>query len=232
MYETYFKTKNTIGVLIEDYTRECKELIESFDVALVKSWNTLPVTDENKLMVNEFSESVKLARLYYNNIKNEAQLAFLGELGAKLTEVETELRAVKARFGIAVKVSKLTYEASGYRSEYVAGETFVMDGLKVTVVYDDNSSELADISKLSLLTTKPLTEYDRYVEIQGYGKTLRVSVTVTPNENGGGNTDGSVDGGEEESGCGSTLNLSSIGILAFGAAAFAIKKRKERGDRE
>lgn len=232
VYETYFKTKNTIGVLIEDYTRECKELIESFDVALVKSWNTLPVTDENKLMVSEFSESVKLARLYYNNIKNEAQLAFLGELGAKLTEVETELRAVKARFGIAVKVSKLTYEASGYRSEYVAGETFVMDGLKVTVVYDDNSSELADISKLSLLTTKPLTEYDRYVEIQGYGKTLRVSVTVTPNANGGGNTDGSVDGGEEESGCGSALNLGSIGILAFGAAAFALKKRKERGDRE
>ncbi len=231
VYETYFKTKNTIGVLIEDYTRACKELIESFDLNTVQSWNTLPVTDENKGMVSEFSESVKLARLYYNNIKDQAQLAFLGSLGEKLTEVETQLRAVKARFGIKVNVSKLTYEASGYRSEYTAGETFVMDGLKVTVVYDDNSSELADISKLTLLTTKPLTEYDRYVEIQGYGKTLRVSVTVTPSGNGGGTTDNSSDG-EEESGCGSTLDFGAFGILAFGAAAFALKKRKERGDRE
>ena len=230
VYKTYFKTKNTLGVLIEDYTRACKELIESFDLSTVQSWNTLPVNDENKAMVSEFSESVKLARLYYNNVKNEAQLAFLGSLGEKLTEIETELRAVKARFGIAVNVSKLTYEEGSYKVEYKAGETFVMDGLKVTVIYDDNSSELADISKLTLLTTAPLTEYDRYVQIQGYGKTLRVSVTVTPGESGGsgGNENSSVE--EEGSGCGSTLDFGGLGILAFGALAMALRKRKERGN--
>ena len=195
VYKTYFGTKNTIGILIEDYTRECKALIESFNVSTVQSWNTAEVNQTNKAMITEFSDSVKLARLYYNNIKDANQLAFLDGLGDKLTQVETALRSVKVRFNIPVTVSKLTYEASGYKSEYKAGETFVIDGLNVTIVYDDNSTEKADLSKLTLKTTSPLTEYDRYVVVEGYGKSIRVAVTVTPVAE---DVPPPSDGGEEE----------------------------------
>ncbi|MBP5193684.1 MAG: hypothetical protein J6126_03030, partial [Clostridia bacterium] len=125
------------------------------------------------------SETVKNARAHFDNIIDENQLAFIGdELAEKLVEAESEMRLVKKRFNIPVTVVRLTYN-DAYRSEYVAGETFDNTGLEFTIIYDDGSTELADSSEMTLVTTGALGVYDRYVTYSGYGTTVRVMVAVS-----------------------------------------------------
>ena len=134
----------------------------------VKGWLSLAVNAVNTQMVKDFAEVVKMAHARYNNImKDEAQLAFLGEENAqKLMDVEEQLREVKKRFNIAVNVTSAEVDtASTHRVDYLIGEKFDMTGLIINLIYDDYSVEVADASKLSLKEDKELGKLDSYVEV-------------------------------------------------------------------
>ncbi|MBO5327648.1 MAG: leucine-rich repeat protein [Clostridia bacterium] len=181
IYGRYFGEKVTTGVHMDDSTRQTiAEITALKDAQTVKGWlaEGAAIT---KAEVEAFSELVKNARRLYDNIKSEAQLAYVDQsLVEKLLQVETELRAVKAKFGIIVSVSRLIYDATNCKVEYLVGEEFNPEGLIVTAVYDDGSTEVLDVSKLTLVTTGKLTKWDRYVEYKGpENKSLRVQITVT-----------------------------------------------------
>ena len=169
LYRNYFGVRRTTGIHITDETRICRDTILSMhDAETVKGWLSLAVNAVNTQMVKDFAEVVKMAHARYNNIvKDEAQLAFLGEENAqKLMDVEEQLREVKKRFNIAVNVTSAEVDtASTHRVDYLIGEKFDMTGLIINLIYDDYSVEVADASKLSLKEDKELGKLDSYVEV-------------------------------------------------------------------
>ncbi len=169
LYRNYFGVRRTTGIHITDETRICRDTILSMhDAETVKGWLSLAVNAANTQMVKDFAEVVKMAHARYNNIvKDEAQLAFLGEENAqKLMAVEEQLREVKKRFNIAVNVTSAEVDtASTHRVDYLIGEKFDMTGLIINLIYDDYSVEVADASKLSLKEEKELGKLDSYVEV-------------------------------------------------------------------
>ena len=169
IYSRYFGVRNTTGIHITDETRACRETIENMiDAETVKGWLNLPVNEANKQMVVDFAERVKATHAQYNNIvKDEAQLALLGQENAKkLMAIEEQLRQVKKRFDIAVTLTAAEVDAtSTHRSEYAVGETFDMTGLVITLIYDDYSTMIADESMLTLMNTEALTMLDEFVEV-------------------------------------------------------------------
>jgi hypothetical protein len=170
----------------------------------------------------------------------------------KLLAIESALKSVKEKFGIAASVSSLSVSAdSTYKSAYKEGETFDTTGLIVIVNYDDYSSEVADMSKLTLTSTYsgPLNVFYRYVELSGYGKTVQVSITVTAasvdDDNNSGSGEGSGNGGDVVTppatddntatgggcdGCGSSISggWAMIGLLGIMATAFVVAKLIKR----
>jgi hypothetical protein len=85
---------------------------------------------------------VKEARLAYNNtMKDASQASYITEeLTGKLLAVESEMRSIKAKFNIVLKISSLDISSnSTHKTEYKVGEKFNMKGLVLTVVYDDGS---------------------------------------------------------------------------------------------
>lgn len=188
IYKIYFGVRKSLGIRIEDATRQFVNWIEAETTptaAVVESWMQLPMNEENKAMVAAFADEVKTYRLYYNNInKNAAQAQFISQENTdKLLGIEQQLRLVKPRFGIISKISDLKLsETSTHKSVYKIGDTFDMTGLVMTVVYDDYSTETVDASQLTLGTTEALTAYDRFVNVSYAGKTAQVQITV--NETG------------------------------------------------
>ncbi len=245
VYYNYFRGREVKAEVIDDETRALKEMIEGFEYSAetVRSWTNLENNAENKKMVEDFAAQVKEAHRLLNelndriknNIVNQKQYELLGEdTVAKLTSVESALRDVKAHFGIKVNATSLKLSStSTHKTEYKTGEKFDMTGLALIVVYDDYSEELADMSKISLKAeySGALDSLYRYVEVEGYGVTLRVNVTVSDEVSGG---DG--DNGGGCSGCGTfgsegggfdggmLILLGAIGIL-FGVR-FIIKRKK------
>ncbi|MDE6597893.1 MAG: leucine-rich repeat protein, partial [Clostridia bacterium] len=190
VYANYFGVKTSLGELMDDVTRAVKTMIEGFMSAEeVKAWAT---ADVDKATVEAFSEAVKTAHGMLNTIKGETQLGFLGaENIQKLTDIETELKPVKARFNIPVKVSSLAVaEGSTHKKEYAEGEKFNINGLKLLVIYDDYSTEVidnVDLMKLDEEYAGGLTILNRYVEVAYGGKTVKVDINVTDEAAGGGN---------------------------------------------
>lgn len=232
-YSTYFGAKFMIGTLMTDTIRSLKSTIESWDVDVVKSWINLDVNDENKEMVKAFAEEVKSAHFTYNNNKSDsAQMEFLGaDNVAKIFEIETELKSVKTKFSLAPKATSLTVSTdSTHKEDYIEGETFDKTGLVLTVVYDDYSTETADISRLTIPTTA-LTIYNRYVTVSGYGVSVRVKVNVTesmqepetPNEPENPDIE-SGDNTTDESSCASKAGEILLLISTLCALAFVSKK--------
>ena len=188
VYSNYFGTVVSLGELMDDTTRTLKKLIEGFEsVETVASWANLDKTDENYEMVNAFSENVKSAHATYNTITAEKQLEYLGADNVKkLFDIESALKAVKQHFNIQVSITSLRVSAdSAHKTEYKVGEKFDMTGLKIIVIYDDYSSEEADISQVKLAAgyDGELAVTNRYVRVQYLGKTLQIGITVT--EDGG-----------------------------------------------
>ena len=187
IYSNYFSTKNIIAEIMDDTTRLVKNLIEGFMSAdKVKEMNSLPVTDENRAVVEAFSDSVKYAHGIFNTITGEKQLGFLGEDNIKkLTDIEAELKSVKARFGIKVTVDRISVDASSnYKCEYKTGDKFNIKGLVLLVTYDDYSTELiSDTSKMTVTvvgsSSGELTELNRYVTVGYGGKTVQVDIHVS-----------------------------------------------------
>ena len=247
VYGMYFGVKKASNApLIEDNTRTCVTLVEGMPSASeVEAWASWDKTEANKAKVLAFMEQVKTARIYYNSaVVNEGQAAYITqELESKLLAVEKALRTVKIAFQIPFVITELKVaEDSAHKSSYVSGETFDMTGLSLIIVYDDYSTELADSSKLELLTTGALNEYNKYVELRYEGVKVRVpiSVSVTSEPSGG---DSSADGldsssgdissetsndTEEESGCSSFAFASSYAAVIALGAMLLIKKTKRK----
>ncbi len=246
VYNAYFANKIVGEEILEEVTSELKQKIEALESAeTVKGWASLTVNDENKAMVSAFAKEVKDAHALLNQVNdninrgvyNSKQLELLGvENIEKLTAVETELRAIKTKFGIPTKAESLKLaEDSTHKTSYVSGEKFDMSGLKLVVVYDDFSEELADMSKIKLSAGSDgaLSSLDRYVQVEGYGVKLRVNVTVSQNQ--GGNPNEGEEGGNC-SGCGTIgsdggfdggflVLLGAVGIMFAATMVAKFKKR-------
>jgi hypothetical protein len=236
VYSNYFGTKYVIGELMDDDTRGLKESIEGFVSAeTVSSWNSLTINAENKSMIESFSAEVKDAHRVYNNISSSVQLEYLGEENIqKLFAIESALKSVKSRFGIKVSATSLTVASdSTHRTTYVEGEQFDMTGLKLTVTYDDYSTEEADMSNISFAISYPdgLSTLNRYVILEGYGVEVQVAVTVTE-----GDTDGTTDGtdstttSKKKKGCKSEISTdATIGVAVVttivAVAYLALRKK-------
>lgn len=211
IYTNYFGAKSLLGELIDDTTRELVTMINGFyPAATISGWNSLEVNEANKKTVEEFSETVKTAHALYLTITSEKQLEYLGAENLQtLYDVENELRAVKARFGISVGVTSMTVSPdSNHKTEYASGEKFDMTGLRLIVHYDDYTTELADVSRLSLASgfDGGLTVLNDYVVVQGYGVSVMVAVSV--------NEDVAVSGGK-------SVNVGLIVGLCAGGACLA-----------
>ena len=185
IYMLYFGERKDMGALMEDNTREAIRLIdEMYQAMQSEKWSEWTVTDENKLLVTARAETVRTARVYYNNATaNETQAKFItDEITEKLTAVEETLRVVKKKFGIETKVYEIRVAAeSTHKTQYNVGETFDLTGLVITVVYDDYSTETADPSEITLITGK-LTQYSNYAEVSCRGKRVRIGVTMIKEE--------------------------------------------------
>jgi len=234
LYRLFFGVRNQLGTLPEDETRACADLIDSMpEASEVKTWKQWEKTDENKAIVTALSEQVKTARLYYNNANSKAgQSEFITKAQTeKLLAVEKELRDVKKYFGIAINLSELRVAAtSTHKAEYLAGETFDMNGLVVELIYDDYSTEIADASQVTLKTTSVLSKLTRYVVVTYKGEELRVAVTVKDNgaTDDKENVDGDSSSEENEGGCGSSIGaLGVMTMTLLAAGAVCVKRRKE-----
>ncbi len=225
VYSVYFGTKNPSAVdMQEDNTRACIQLVTAMPTAeTVAGWLSLPKTEENKKMVEDFAQTMKTARLYYNTAKaNEGQKVYItAEIENKLLAVEKELRTVKKAFGIVSTISQLLVaDDSTHKTEYVEGETFDMTGLVVIVEYDDYSTEIASFDELTLTTTSELTTYNKYVVITYKGARVHVPITVTEKAP------------SKKKGCGGCKDSLALGsamlpVMAIAALVFARKKRDD-----
>ncbi len=226
VYSIYFGTKNPSAVdLMEDNTRTCIQMVTAMPTAeTVASWASLEKTEENKKMVQDFAETMKTARLYYNNAKaNEGQKGYITEeIESKLLAVEKELRTVKKAFGILSTINQLLVaENSTHKTEYVVGEEFDMTGLVITIEYDDYSTETANAAELTLGTTGELTVHNKYVVINYKGSRVHVSITVTEKTT------------TKKKGCGGCKDSVAIGsamlpVMAMAALVFVRKKRDDK----
>ena len=231
VFATYFGTTELTGVVMEYNTRSFTELVDSFPAAdEVSKWTT---ANKSKAEVEEFAELVKTAHGYYNSFSlDEAQVNLAGQARIdKLTAIEAALRSVKSAFGITVKVTRLVAQQGSYKSSYYVGEEFDMTGLVVTVEYDDYSTEIADMSKITFVgPTGPLGIYNNEVTISGYGTTLKMRITVTEKPD-----DDPNHGGDPETGCGGCGSAAAAGLslvtLAVLIVAGAIIRRRHRGNK-
>ncbi len=247
IYTTYFGTRESLGVLMDETTRSAIDAIEALeDISVVRAWQSLEVNDENRAIVEAFAERVKEARRLYGNVAEE-QLSFISEtLSAKLTEIETEMRSLKSKFSIPLVVSDIRV-SDGYRKQYKEGDIFdiASAGLVLTVVYDDYSTEPADMSRLSLVEpTGALTRYDvevllsyRYGDGADEVKTFAIRIDVAPDDSQSGTDTGE----NNQPGISEDTNLLPIILISAGvllAAAVAVgvvlllRKRKKEAQAE
>ncbi|MBE7078415.1 MAG: hypothetical protein E7380_00965 [Clostridiales bacterium] len=238
IYRLYFGTKLQTGIAMEDDTRECINLIEAmYDGETILSW-TQAGSGMNQETLREFSETVKTARLHYNNVmKNADQKTYITEEHVeKLAEVEGALREVKVHFGIESVAKEIEVAPSStHKTAYTAGERFDKTGLRAIVTYDDYSTEEIDASDLDLLPRYDveLTVYNRYVQLEYGDLTLTVDVQVAAKEE---NKDpepvnpdpdkGGSSSEEKEGGCGSVVSVIAPTILMV-SMAFLLRKKKE-----
>lgn len=196
VFKRYFGTKNITAEALEDAGRSFRELMNEIlaeypdPVATVKGWATLPVNEANTATVTAFSDAVKEAHRVYNTVLSPSQRKLIDTDAGKeegyyynlLTSIESELKPVKPRFGIAVFSTSLRVNSdSAHKSEYKVGEKFDMTGLKLTVTYDDYSTAEVTAEQMTLRQEydRELTELDIFVEVAALGQTVQVRVNVT-----------------------------------------------------
>ncbi len=181
IYSHYFGDREVLAEMMEDDTRTLIAMLDEMPSAQeVRGWNTTNKTQEE---VVAFSDRVKQAHIYKNNLATQAQTDFVGaDRLTKLADIEAALKPVKAAFGIKVRIDTCAIVAdSQYKKEYRVGEKFDMNGLTVKVTYEDLSEEIISANgNFALSTTydRPLTATDNMVELTGVGnyKGARLSV--------------------------------------------------------
>ncbi len=238
VWSAYFATGNLTGIAMQENTHDFVVAVNSFPSAEeISLWSRDSQSQHYKTdkYVWDFSEKVKAAHENYNAFSRDpAQLALVDEsLITKFNQVETALRAQKPVFNIYVSVSRLDYTGD-VKTQYKVGETFDMSGLQVIIVYDDYSTEYADMSKVTVISpTRPLNELDRTVTLalEGVTNRVRILIEVTKQDEG--------DKPEPEGGCagceGSLASgLTTVSLLAVLGVAIVVITfvRKKHGDRK
>lgn len=238
VFANYFTSVVDLGELIEDAAYNLKTMIESDDflsVEEVKGWLNWDVNDDNnKKTVSEYSELVKSAHQLYNSIRSEKQLELVGaENIAKMFAIEAELKPVKKKFNVPYKPVTLSVSAdANYKTQYKEGERFNPAGLILVITYDDETTEIADMSKVTLSSSfdRALKVLDVYVEYNYVenGTSVRVRVPVTVVREGEGSQGG--DGGELNP---AVIYGPVIGVAVVAAAVavtlILLKKKKSGG---
>lgn len=181
LYRTYFGTRTTIDIVMTDETRTAVNNIDGFpSVDEINTWKNNK-TDENRAKVESLAVLAKQTRAYVNMaLLDGVQTGYLTQARVDaLQAVEMALREAKNAYGIEVKITRLSYDANAdFKKVYAVGETFDMTGLVVTIEYDDGSIEVADLSKMTLVSNQPLTKLDQTVTLSGYGRTINIVVSV------------------------------------------------------
>lgn len=191
IYDGYFANKIVGDEVAGETVREIVDLVSGFEtLETVNGWLSADVNAETTKTVVNLSERVKKAHSLYLKLNSQSQLALPETVAAfeKITAMEAALKPVKERFGIAVSPVKLELAAdNSVKTQYVAGEKFDINGLKLNVVYDDYSTVAADADKIRLtaeFADKVLSQYDLFVTVEGYGLTININITVSENANG------------------------------------------------
>lgn len=235
IYTTYFGNRIVGDVLMTDETRICVDFIEEMpDAEEVKGWMAWEINEENKAKVQAFSTSLIEVRVHYNNALNSAEQSqfITEEITEKLLAVEKELRAVKARFSVPVSVKEIKVSAdSTHKTAYKAGDTFDKTGLKITVVYDDYSTEEATESEITVKSAT-ISAYRNYVEIECRGLRLRIGIEIirdTASDSTSDSTSDSVSDttSDKQGGCGSVIGGASLGLTALAIGVACLLKKKE-----
>ncbi len=184
VYSTYFSSAKLSTYVLTDDARTAKNNIESMNIDDVSAWleSSFAINQENKTIVEEYSQFLKETHRLYNVVANDQnQRALIGEETInKLFEIESVMRSVKSKFGISP--SPTNYSVSGtYKKNYVVGETFDLTGLVITVVYDDYSTQdfTADALTLTQDASAPLTTLDRVVTVVCNGKEYSIGIKVS-----------------------------------------------------
>lgn len=247
VYSRYFGTVDKTATVEDSNTLAFLEQMEKFadyTDAVLNEWTSKANAGDTKTYfdaVSDFSTIVKEARRLYGNIKDEKQLDFISdELVAKLEAAELSMRTIKASYGIKVTVKQYLATEGSYKKVYVAGEKFDTTGLVITRVYDDGSTEVVDVSSLTLLTTEELQVYHQSVRFidPATNKQFEVKVTVRSasanvDNNTGDGTDGSEagnNGGEEKSANGMIavyVVVPIVGVALIAVAVFFFLKKKK-----
>ena len=248
IYSRYFGVVNKTNVVMDDNTRAFISMVDAFvSDATMQEWiakaNSGDVATYKK-DVEKFASEVIEARRLYNNTKDADQLAFIGtELVEKLQAVEVEMRAVKKSYGIKVSIKTIVAQEGSYKKNYVVGETFDPTGLKMIITYDDGSTEEADMSLFTLLTTGELQSYFNDVEYlysaNGESKKVYVGISVSTsdqtqegggNVNAGGGDASEIDGGMIAVYCVCGVVGAALIAGAIVLAVFMVRKKKKALD--
>lgn len=234
VFSNYFGDCVLTGITMSEATNSFIELVGGFYSAQeISEWNPDNPASPTKAEVEAFAESVKRAHEYYNAFSSDAtQLAFVdSSLIEKFNSIETALRQVKIAYDIPFTIARLSYTGD-FKSVYKVGEYFDITGLQVIIIYNDYSTEYADMSKVTYDLHDPLTRLDNVVKLTYEGRTVRVGITVSEeNENPGENGEGGCGGG-----CGSTSTLTGTMLLTFTALGLMVVlttfvRKKNRGIR-
>ena len=233
IYSQYFTQSELTDTVLSAVTDSFVKIVATLPAASeVAGWTTGgSITKE---YVEKVSEDVKSAHSYYNSFSgDEKQVALAGQDNIdKFFAVEEALRGVKPIFGINVAVTRLTYTGN-FKTEYKVGEKFDMTGLQIIIVYDDYSTENADMSKVTLVDpVGELTLLDNVVTLSVEGQSRQVSIRITVTEEGKEpGPDDPTENGGCAGGCASTttngggtfLTLTLVGALIL-CLSFARKK--------
>ena len=224
VFGLYFATATQTTIMQMDATRACLAEIEAFDLALIQSWmndTTFPVNDTNKQMVLDYMKRIESTRESFNVLlKDKTQAQFIQDKEETLSQIEEAMKPVREKFGLKAKFKEIIIDIdnTAHKEEYLVGELFQLEGLKVLLVYEDGSTEAGDFSKLSIHEdyTDPLARENTFVKVVyddgNIYDTVEVFITVTREET---STEP-----EPEKGCKSAL--SGVGVLLVSLATLAI----------
>ncbi len=170
VYRLYFGTKATTTIVQTDATREFIRTLEGLSLDKITGWATADKADEEiKAEVVACSNLIKELRTNYDLLcKDSTQASFVQDKKSELLAVEEAIRAAKANYDIKVEIEDVLFNWDTIKKSYVVGERFQMTGMEITIVYEDNSTQIMDLQYLSLLP-----EYDVPLALNNYYVMLR-----------------------------------------------------------
>ena len=195
VYSNYFGTKQITTEMPEPASYQLVEILKTLpSVETVKGWTTGNTTKSD---VEVVAESVKSAHILYNGLKTDAQKDWINGQQVSLDtifELEAALKPLKKAFGISVRVTTVRVDASSaHKTQYLTGEKFTLNGLKLLITYDDYSQEIIDAAQGFTIEERysgvALQPIDEAVTLNGFGdysgKMVSVRIYVTDSAAGG-----------------------------------------------